>query len=169
MNSRLFHLKFDDIANLELGGEVRIVVVAHTGEDWQFRLLDSVTLDLHGRVFLREDPARSSALSRTFVLDREENVRLVATANSKFFEQGGDTFLTKNEETAGIVPADEILGEGWFLTAVQCNDAAAWKNIGHPKELSDEQWEKLKRYLVMLGQLLAVYVPPGIEEELPGI
>ena len=174
-NSRLFHLVFDDISNPEAGGEIRIVATAFENGEWRFRLLDSVGIDRLGRVFVQEDPDKSNALSRTLVRDSEGEFRIVATANPNLFDahfQGTPNLglMTTNEEIAGIVPVDDLLGEGWFLTAVQCNDTdEAWNQIQKPEGMPDHEWAALKTDLVTPGQLLAIHIPPGIEEELPTV
>ena len=58
------------------------------------------------------------------------------------FRPGGAAFLTRDEESSGIIDVSEILGEGWFLLAVQAH-------YRHP----DPE-------LVEGGQLVALWVPP---------
>ena len=169
LNSRLFQLVFDDIEKPEQGGVIRIAASAYADGKWCFHLLDSVTVDRCGRVFVQEDPDKSNALSRTLCFADDDTMRVVATANPRFFLPEGDDFITANEETAGIVPVDDLLGEGWFLTAVQCNDRQSWTDDMRPKGMMNEDWESLKMELVTPGQLLAIHVPPGIERELPQV
>lgn len=169
VNSRLFHIVFDDIEAPDRGGTIRIVASGYADGKWRFRLLDSVTVDRLGRVFVQEDPDKSNALSRTLCFAKDGTIRLVARAAPRFFRVGGAEFITRNEESAGIVPVDDLLGEGWFLTAVQCNDLGAWTEAMRPVGMTDEDWGRLKRDLVTPGQLLAIHIPPDIENELPEI
>jgi len=57
------------------------------------------------------------------------------------FTPGASGFLTKDEESSGIIPA-AFLGEGWYLLDVQAHYS-----------ISGE--------LVQGGQLLAMHIPPG--------
>lgn len=170
LNSRLFHLTFDDITEPEKGGRIDIEATARVNGKWQFRLLDSVCIDRAGRIFMQEDPDSANALSRTLVLDKNRQPKVVATANPDLFDKNRakpNALITTNEEAAGIVPMDDILGEGWYLTAVQCNSSSAWTNITQPVGMSAQDWEQLKIDLAYPGQLLAIYIPPDIEDDLP--
>jgi hypothetical protein len=71
----------------------------------------------------------------------------VANHNPKFFDGSTATnpnFITQDEETSGIIDAEDILGEGWFLLDVQAHKA-------NP----DTE-------LVEFGQLLALWVHPDV-------
>jgi hypothetical protein len=57
-----------------------------------------------------------------------------------FFSPGAARFLTRDEESSGIIDAGKLLGQGWFLLDVQ-----AHYNIGDPELVED-------------GPLLAMYV-----------
>ena len=54
-------------------------------------------------------------------------------------------FLTQDEESSGIIPADDILGDGWYLLDVQAHFEA------------DAE-------LVEGGQFIALHFPPGREK-----
>ena len=65
--------------------------------------------------------------------------------NQALFEQvGGPNFITQDEESSGIIDAQHIFGQGWFLFVVQ----------NHKLSTDSE--------LVEGGQLLALYVHPSI-------
>jgi hypothetical protein len=59
---------------------------------------------------------------------------------------GSPKFLTVDEESSGIIPMSDILGEGWDLLDVQ----ARYSTDGE---------------LVEGGQLLALHFPPGREHK----
>lgn len=162
-NSRVFHLVFDDISEPEKGGKITIEATGRTEGDWQFSQLDSVGIDRLGRVFLQEDPGKASKRSRTLLLGENGMLRTIAEAAEEFFDSSGEHFITTNEESAGIVPADDILGQGWFFTAVQCNDTGSWREEMRPTGMTDGDWEELKQHLVTPGQVLAIFVPPSFE------
>lgn len=172
LNTRLFHLIFDDLEHPEQGGRILIEATGRVDGKWNFRLLDSVTVDRLGRVFLQEDPDRSQVVSRTLLLGKDKVPRVVAYADPELFTEKDkdgkkhEGFITANEESAGIVPMDDILGAGWFLTAVQCNDDESWRDDMRPEGISDKKWEEMKLDLHTPGQLLLMRIPPGIEDEL---
>lgn len=56
-------------------------------------------------------------------------------------------FITQDEESSGIIDAHDVLGEGWFIVAIQVH-----------KSSSDPE-------LVEGGQLLAMHVDPRIGQK----
>jgi hypothetical protein len=71
----------------------------------------------------------------------------VAEHDPARFTVGAPGFLTQDEESSGIIPMDDILGEGWYLLDVQ-----AHYNAGDVE-------------LVEGGQLLGLHFPPGQEKK----
>jgi len=89
----------------------------HLGKIWRYSTAKD-TLEL----VAQHDPARFG------------NIGLPATAP-----------FNQDEESSGIIPVYDILGEGWFLCDVQAH-------YGTDGELVEG------------GQLLAVRIPPGLEK-----
>ena len=170
--SRLFHLVFDDITAPERGGTIRIVFGDKGGgRTYSVRHLDSACVDPCGRVFVQEDPGGHPDVTRTLLWDPKcETLRVVAKGDPELFcNKGGERFLTHNEESAGIVPVFDLLGEGWYLAAVQCNDHEAWTERLRPRGLSDAGWSQLQRDLYRPGQLFALHVPIDVADKLPKV
>ena len=69
--------------------------------------------------------------------------RRVAVHDPERFTPGKPGFLTRDEESSGIIPIFDILGEGWYLLDVQAHYS-----------LPDPE-------LLQGGQLLVMHVPPG--------
>jgi len=167
INSRLFELAFDDISNPLHGGSIFIRATGRTEGKWAFSSLDSVCVDSFGRVIVQEDPGGATKRSRTLILDENGDLRIAAEASKDYFnkEENAPNFITENEESAGIVPVFDILGDGWYLTTVQCNKPKRW-----PASFGlGEECDKLKAELVTPGQLLAIHIPQGAEKELSKI
>jgi hypothetical protein len=143
-NCRLWHLRFDDIERPEKGGKIEILLVGNEGHG----MLDNVTIDRRGRILMDEDPGGNDRVAKIWLydIDSEEFIQ-VAEHNPKFFDPtipNNSAFLTNDEESSGIIDAEDILGKGWFLLDVQVHKA-------NP----DPE-------LVEFGQLLAMYVDPRI-------
>ena len=111
-------------------------------------MLDNVTIDRLGRILMDEDPGNSTRISKIwlYAIDTRELIQ-VAGHNPKYFDgstPNNPDFITEDEESSGIIDAAAILGDGWFLLDVQAHKASA-----------DPE-------LVEGGQLLALYVDPGV-------
>lgn len=177
-NSRLFRLTFDDLQsvgdNPEPVGTIEILLNARldpgdTSEDakYLFHSLDSITIDRWGRVLLQEDPGGETYFTRTLMyLPDTGELYSVAEGNPEVFGRCGTHFLTTDEEAAGIIPVFDLLGDGWYLTAVQANTEENWARKVLPGQLSYEQQLQLETDLVTPGQLCALHIPEGIERKL---
>lgn len=153
--SRLWRLRFDDIANPEAGGQIDMILTnqfyagAGTTPDADpgYQMFDNITIDKNGRILLLEDVGGNDRLGRVYVYGIDSgNLVQVATANPKFFKPGGASFITNDEEASGVIDASDMLGDGWFLTSFQNHKAS-----------TDPE-------LVEGGQLLAIYIDPTIGE-----
>jgi hypothetical protein len=140
-NGRLFRLTFADLSQPTLGGTIDILLSGTEGH----RNLDNLCADAHGRLLIQEDPGGSSRLAKTWLYDLLDG-RFIELAAFDFasFDPSGATFLTTNEESSGIVPAFDLLGDGWYLCSAQVHLAS-----------SDPE-------IVEGGQLYAMYVAPDL-------
>jgi hypothetical protein len=139
--SRLWRLTFDNISRPEDGGRIEILLTNTPG-----RMFDNLTIDLHGRLLLQEDTGNQAWVSKIWLYGIDSGTFVeVAHHDPTLFEPGGEHFLTQDEESSGIIDAEGILGEGWFLLDVQANLGS-----GYDPEL------------VAGGQLLAMYVDPRL-------
>lgn len=139
-NSRLWRLRFVDPTNPALGGTIDMLLEGNEGQ----KMMDNLTIDKRGRIFIQEDPGGNERLAKIWAYDiRRDLLVEVATHDPDRFLPGAPDFLTTNEESSGILDVSDILGNGWFLLDVQ-----AHYDIGDPE-------------LVEGGQLLAMRVPPG--------
>jgi len=143
-NCRLWRLRFDDIEDPAAGGTITILLKGDEGH----RMLDNVTIDRRGRILMDEDPGNSDRVSKIWLYQIATGEFIqVAAHNPKFFDPAipdNPSFLTQDEESSGIIDAEDILGAGWFLLDVQ-----------NHKPSSDPE-------LVEGGQLLALFVDPRV-------
>lgn len=140
-NSRLWRLRFDDVERPDAGGTIEMLLQGDEGH----RMLDNIAIDRHGRILMQEDPSSSERLGKIWLygIDRRQLIE-IAAHSPEFFERGSPSFLTQDEESSGIIDAEQVLGEGWFLFTSQ-----AHYRFGDPEIVSG-------------GQLLALYVAPEI-------
>ena len=142
-NSKLYRLRFNDPANPAAGGKVDQLLVGTedggTGE--RFHMLDNITVDTRGHVMLQEDPGNQLYIARIWQYDiRSDSLTEVAKFDPAFVTPGSPGFITQDEESSGIIDAEEVLGRGWYLLDAQLH-----------KDSTDPE-------LVEPGQLLALFV-----------
>jgi hypothetical protein len=142
--SRLWRLRFEDGAAPERGGTISMVVDGTEGH----HMFDNLAITRRGQIVLQEDPGvpavnpdHLAAIWRYTI--ETDTLRLLAQHDPARFVLGNPGFLSRDEESSGIIDASDILGEGWFLFDVQA-----------PYNIGDLE-------LVAGGQLLAMHVPPG--------
>lgn len=139
--SRLYRLRFDDISNPEAGGSITMLL---DGQTSGFQMLDNLCVDKFGRILMQEDVGNNAHVGKVWLYDTaSQGLALIAEHDRTRFLAGGSNFQTQDEESSGIIDANELLGDGWYLLDVQ-----------NHKSLGGE--------LVEGGQLLAMYVDPSV-------
>jgi hypothetical protein len=137
--SRLWRLRFVDVANPALGGTIEMVLDGTEGQ----RMMDNITINRNGDVLIQEDPGNQPHLAKIWrYYPAEDKLSLIAEHDPDRFVSGASGFLTQDEESSGIIDMSEILGEGKFLIDVQAHYSI-------PGEL------------VQGGQLLLLHIPSG--------
>jgi hypothetical protein len=144
--SRLYRLRFTDIAHPEVGGTITCLL---DGTD-AGNMFDNITVSPRGSIFLQEDVGNQAHNGKIWRYSiRRGTLELVARHDPSRF---GDINVAatppfnQDEESSGIIQVYDILGEGWFLCDVQ-----AHYNPGDAE-------------LVEGGQLVAIHFPPGREK-----
>jgi hypothetical protein len=141
--SRLWRLSFLNPATPAMGGTIDMLLDGTEGQ----KMMDNMTVTHRGSVFVQEDVGGNAHLGRILRYSiARDTLEEVAIHDSDRFLAGGSEFLTQDEESSGIIPLGDILGEGWYLLDVQ-----AHYNPGDVE-------------LVEGGQLLALHFPPGREK-----
>jgi hypothetical protein len=153
--TRLWRLRFDDPADPTQGGTVKLVVSGPVGTPDSPsatgtqsatapgpQMFDNLTVNTRGQVVLNEDVGNQAYLGGVWVYDTaSSSLTEIAEHDPDRFTPGASGFLTKDEETSGVIPAP-FLGRGWYLLDVQAHYPIAGE-------------------LVQGGQLLAMQIPPG--------
>jgi len=141
-NCRLWRLRFDNVEKPEKGGTITILLKGDEGH----KMLDNVTIDRRGRIVMDEDPGNNARIAKVWMYDiKSGSLTEVAASNPKYFDATQTTtFITQDEESSGIIDAEDILGKGWFLLDMQVHKAS-----------TDAE-------LIEGGQLLALYIDPKL-------
>ena len=153
--TRLWRLRFADPTDPSRGGELSLLVSGPVGTPDSPpstgtqsasaggpQMLDNITVNDRGEVLMQEDVGNQAYLGGVWLYDiGSGELTELAQHDPKRFTPGGAGFLTKDEESSGIIPA-RFLGEGWYVLDVQAHYA-----------ISGE--------LVQGGQLLAMHILPG--------
>ncbi|NWG87301.1 MAG: hypothetical protein HXY26_07305 [Hydrogenophilaceae bacterium] len=100
-NSRLWRVSFDAIDKPELGGRIEVLV---DGAKDGPRMMDNLTVDSAGNVYIQEDVGDQSHLGRIWLYNPERKALvLLAQHDEQRFLKDGKAFLTEDEESSGIV------------------------------------------------------------------
>jgi len=107
--SRLWKLDIADIADLSMGGEISMLL---DGTEAQ-QMLDNMTVTTDGLILLQEDPGGQDYLSKVWAYDLSTGALLeYAQHTAKYFGIGAPEFLTRDEESSGIIDITDIVGIG---------------------------------------------------------
>jgi hypothetical protein len=119
--SRLWRLRFTDINNPTAGGKLDMLLDGSEGQ----KMFDNITLDKKGHVYLQEDVGNQDHIGKVWRYDiATDTIVMVAQHNLALFTPGAAQFLTRDEESSGIIDASDVIGPGWFLLDVQAHFAS---------------------------------------------
>ncbi|MFN8046635.1 MAG: hypothetical protein U0Q08_11410 [Dermatophilaceae bacterium] len=146
--SRTWHLNFDDAVEVTEGGTVNVTVAGPMGSGALNapgpRMLDNMTTTAGGALLLQEDPGNQDYLAGLWKAVPKDPATVTPTKIMTFdpakFTPGAPAFITKDEESSGIIPLP-FLGKDVYLF-----DAQVHKSSGNPET-------------VEMGQLLMATVP----------
>jgi hypothetical protein len=135
--SRLWVLDFKNINKPEMGGTISMLLKGNEGQ----QMLDNITADSFGRVVMQEDPGNQDYLAKIRSYDlRTGTLTTIAEHDPNRFLPDAPDFLTRDEESSGIIDVSDILGEGVYLINVQAHYATDVETVQG-------------------GQLMAMYYP----------
>lgn len=139
--SRLFRLRFDDVNDVTLGGDITILIDGTEGT----QMLDNLCIDRRGNLLIQEDVGNQAHLGKIWQYTiATDTLKLIAEHDPARFLAGGASFITQDEESSGIFDATDFFGPGWFIANVQAHSA-------NP----DPE-------LVEFGQLVAIFNPDSL-------
>jgi RTX calcium-binding nonapeptide repeat (4 copies) len=119
--SRLWRLNFSDITNPDVGGTIDLLLDGTEGGN----MFDNVTVDKYGHILLQEDVGNTAHNGKIWQYDiATDSLKLLAKHDSVRFGDIGvlpTAPFNANEESSGIIDAQDILGPGWFLLDTQAH------------------------------------------------
>lgn len=140
-NTRLYRLTFSDITQPELGGTIEAVVDGTEGLG--AHMFDNLTV-ANGKVILQEDPGNNAYLARVWEYDiATDTLTELAEFDGNHFLPGASEFITRDEESSGVLDVTDLLGDS--DTRAYVLDAQIHALTGNPATVEG-------------GQLLVMYV-----------
>lgn len=142
-NSRLWRLTFDSIETPLAGGTVEVLIDGHE----QLKMMDNMTIDSDGNVYLQEDVGNNAHLGKIWKYATDGSLTLLAQHDGGRFLAGAQSFLTQDEESSGIVEVTGLFQgvsgydtehNRYFLLDVQAHypiNAANPRGFDNPDEL----------------------------------
>jgi hypothetical protein len=123
--SRLYAAEFNDASNPTAGGTIKMLLDGTEGQ----QMLDNMTVTKDGMILLQEDPGSNNHLAKIWQYDpATDALTLLAQHDPDRFDPtapvGGEPFLTRDEESSGIIDLTDILGsagQNVFLWDVQAH------------------------------------------------
>ena len=145
--SRLFRMRFSDIANPLAGGTIEALLGSIEGQNMADNMC--VFNDLTGgtRVMIQEDPGNAVHNAKTWLYTvATDSLQLILESDKARFGDIGIAAVApfnQDEENSGVIDARDTLGLGWFIGNMQAHYA-------------------LPGELVQGGQLYAFFAPLAV-------
>ncbi|PAW88328.1 MAG: hypothetical protein B9S33_04945 [Pedosphaera sp. Tous-C6FEB] len=120
--SRLWRLRFNDIANPEAGGVIDMLLDGTEG----IKMMDNLGFDNNGNLLIQEDVGNQSHNGKTWkYVPSTDQLILVSQHRPNLVTTGQPGFLTQDEEASGIIDVTHILGYKAYLIADQMHGGTA--------------------------------------------
>lgn len=123
--SRLWRLTFADITNPDAGGTIDLLIDGDTVGGSKVNMLDNITIDRAGRILIQEDTGGAAHNAKIWRYDiATDSLTMLAGHDPARFGDIGVAAtapFTADEESSGVVDAQDVLGPGWFLLTVMAH------------------------------------------------
>jgi hypothetical protein len=164
--TRLWRLRFHDIANPAAGGAITLLL---DGDETGTQMFDNLCFDAYGRILIQEDPGNQAHAARIWSYEvGSGTLTEIAKHDDAIFGDyaggvGSGTILagfTQDEESSGIIDVSAILGAGTYLLAVQAHGTTKYSDGTDIPGIAD---------VVEGGQLLKMTLAPVADTSAPGL
>ena len=160
----LWRLRFTDVANPSKGGTLEMLLDG--SEEPFLSKPDNMTVDPAGNVLIQEDPGNNALVARIVSYRIKDGaVGVVAKFKDEYFAEGAASFITRDEESSGIIDVTEFLSKGksdknrYYMYVAQIHGpiAKARPDVAEgdltlPKAIEGGQW-----YIMQISDWEAVY------------
>lgn len=137
--SRLYQATFVDITNPLLGGTIKAVLDGTEGQ----QMFDNISVS-DGKVTLQEDPGGQDYIAKVWQYDiASDTLAQVANFDPALFTPGTPGFVTRDEESSGVIDVTDLLGDR--DTRAYLVDAQVHAATGNPATVEE-------------GQLMAMFI-----------
>ena len=117
----LWRLIFDDIEQPRRGGTIELLLDG--SEAPHLNGPDNLDIDARGNLLIQEDPDENPHLARVVAYDIATGARgVLAGFDPDLFGADSANLITVDEESSGIIDADQVIGPGWFLLDAQVHE-----------------------------------------------
>ena len=107
----LWRLRFADVANPAKGGTLELLL--NGGEELYLGKPDNITVDGAGNVLIQEDPGNNALVARIVAYRISDGkMGVLAKFKDEYFAEGASAFITKDEESSGIIDVTAELSKG---------------------------------------------------------
>lgn len=143
----LWKMSFVDRTNPAAGGTLTLLLDGNEATtnaltpDGPLYMPDNLTIDTHGHLIIQEDPGNDNYVARMFAYDiATGGLKAIATFDPAIFGSSGPikaatgsgagtptnaaTFLTRDEESSGVIATEALLGADTFLFDAQVHTTA---------------------------------------------
>lgn len=150
--SRLYRLRFNDIANPAAGGQITCLIDGTEGH----LMFDNLTVGVNGKIYLQEDIGGNNNYGKIWEYDTATgNLVAALQFKSSLFAPGGTTF-NNDEEASGIFDASDIFGPGRYLFVAQAHTTTTGYPI--PAQNNGDNTAAVEH-----GQILLLTIPAKAE------
>jgi hypothetical protein len=120
--SRLYRMRFDDIENPLLGGDLTALLVGNEGQI----MMDNMTVTAGGKILIQEDPGGNNRFSKIWSYDIAlGSLTEIGAFKSSLFAPTAGAPFGNDEESSGIIDISDILGREAYLLDAQVHTGAA--------------------------------------------
>ncbi|MEI7550411.1 MAG: alkaline phosphatase PhoX [Actinomycetes bacterium] len=107
----LWRFTFTDVANPTLGGQLEMLL--NGTETPLLGKPDNLTVDPKGYLILQEDPGNNDLVSRLVAYRISDGkMAVIGQFDEQYFKVGASKFITKDEESSGVISITSILNKG---------------------------------------------------------
>jgi Bacterial protein of unknown function (DUF839) len=161
----LWRMRYDDITNPDAGGTIELLLDGT--EAANLVKPDNMMLDFSGNILLQEDPGNVDAVARIVAYRISDGaLGTVATFDPTLFATGAPGFLTKDEESSGVIDLHPMgYPKGTYLFDAQVHTSAGLPAdpdpaVDNPGTV-DEYVERGQLLMMRIADFDDVYTIPG--------